>query len=169
MILGGLALVFSRLIDNGVIVLENIFRHMEMGETPLRGGGERRQRSLDGRARRHIHHFHRVLPGHVFPRRQQVHLHAAGAGRGALDLRLVLLRHDGGAALLRQVHQHARRRAATHEDAKPGFFRRFERWFNAKVPGHAQLVRRLGPAGHGAPGSYRSADLSAALSLLLAG
>lgn len=32
MVLGGLALVFSRLIDNGVIVLENIFRHMEMGE-----------------------------------------------------------------------------------------------------------------------------------------
>ena len=31
MILGGLALVFSRLIDNGVIVLENIFRYMEMG------------------------------------------------------------------------------------------------------------------------------------------
>jgi multidrug efflux pump subunit AcrB len=34
MLLGGLALVFSRLIDNGVIVLENIFRHMEMGEEP---------------------------------------------------------------------------------------------------------------------------------------
>ena len=34
MIMGGLALVFSRLIDNGVIVLENIFRHMEMGESP---------------------------------------------------------------------------------------------------------------------------------------
>jgi multidrug efflux pump subunit AcrB len=32
MVLGGLALVFSRLIDNGVIVLENIFRHMEGGE-----------------------------------------------------------------------------------------------------------------------------------------
>jgi multidrug efflux pump subunit AcrB len=44
MILGGLALVFSRLIDNGVIVLENIFRHMEMGESPSvaaeRGGTE---------------------------------------------------------------------------------------------------------------------------------
>jgi multidrug efflux pump subunit AcrB len=44
MILGGLALVFSRLIDNGVIVLENIFRHMEMGESPTvaaeRGGTE---------------------------------------------------------------------------------------------------------------------------------
>jgi multidrug efflux pump subunit AcrB len=44
MILGGLALVFSRLIDNGVIVLENIFRHMEMGESTAvaaeRGGTE---------------------------------------------------------------------------------------------------------------------------------
>jgi multidrug efflux pump subunit AcrB len=34
MILAGLALVFSRLIDNGVIVLENIYRHMEMGKSP---------------------------------------------------------------------------------------------------------------------------------------
>jgi multidrug efflux pump subunit AcrB len=32
MVLGGLALVFSRLIDNSVIVLENIFRHLESGE-----------------------------------------------------------------------------------------------------------------------------------------
>lgn len=34
MVLGGLALVFSRLIDNSVVVLENIFRHLEMGESP---------------------------------------------------------------------------------------------------------------------------------------
>jgi multidrug efflux pump subunit AcrB len=33
MILGGLALAFSRLIDNSVVVLENIFRHMEMGKS----------------------------------------------------------------------------------------------------------------------------------------
>jgi multidrug efflux pump subunit AcrB len=33
MVLGGLALVFSRLIDNSVIVLENIFRHLELGES----------------------------------------------------------------------------------------------------------------------------------------
>src|SRR5487761_905867 len=33
MVLGGLALALSRLIDNSVIVLENIFRHMEMGES----------------------------------------------------------------------------------------------------------------------------------------
>lgn len=44
MILAGLALVFSRLIDNAVIVLENIFRHLELGESPEvaaeRGGHE---------------------------------------------------------------------------------------------------------------------------------
>jgi len=44
MILGGLALAFSRLIDNSVVVLENIFRHLEMGESPgvaaERGGQE---------------------------------------------------------------------------------------------------------------------------------
>jgi len=34
MVLGGLALAFSRLIDNSVVVLENIFRHLEMGASP---------------------------------------------------------------------------------------------------------------------------------------
>jgi multidrug efflux pump subunit AcrB len=34
MILGGLALAFSRLIDNSVVVLENIYRHLELGESP---------------------------------------------------------------------------------------------------------------------------------------
>ena len=44
MVLGGLALVLSRVIDNSVVVLENIFRHMEEGEDPVtaseRGGQE---------------------------------------------------------------------------------------------------------------------------------
>jgi multidrug efflux pump subunit AcrB len=44
MVLGGLALAFSRLIDNSVVVLENIFRHIELGEPPEvaaeRGGEE---------------------------------------------------------------------------------------------------------------------------------
>lgn len=33
MVLGGLALAFSRLIDNSVVVLENIYRHLEMGRS----------------------------------------------------------------------------------------------------------------------------------------
>jgi multidrug efflux pump subunit AcrB len=35
MVLGGLALALSRLIDNSVVVLENIFRHLEEGESPV--------------------------------------------------------------------------------------------------------------------------------------
>lgn len=35
MVLGGLALAFSRLIDNSVVVLENIFRHLELGADPV--------------------------------------------------------------------------------------------------------------------------------------
>jgi HAE1 family hydrophobic/amphiphilic exporter-1 len=34
MVLGGLALALSRIIDNSVISLENIYRHLEMGATP---------------------------------------------------------------------------------------------------------------------------------------
>ena len=34
MVLGGLALALSRLIDNSVVVLENIYRHLELGEDP---------------------------------------------------------------------------------------------------------------------------------------
>jgi multidrug efflux pump subunit AcrB len=43
MLLGGLALAFSRLIDNSVVVLENIYRHLEMGEERMvaaRKGGQ---------------------------------------------------------------------------------------------------------------------------------
>jgi HAE1 family hydrophobic/amphiphilic exporter-1 len=44
MILGGLALAFSRVIDNSVISLENIYRHLEMGASPeaaaVQGGNE---------------------------------------------------------------------------------------------------------------------------------
>lgn len=35
MILGGMALAFSRVIDNSVISLENIYRHLENGEAPM--------------------------------------------------------------------------------------------------------------------------------------
>jgi len=40
MVLSGLALAFSRLIDDSVVSLENIFRHLEMGEDPLKAALE---------------------------------------------------------------------------------------------------------------------------------
>jgi len=46
MVLGGLALAFSRLIDNSVVVLENIFRTLSWGRRPKRrpSGAARRWR-----------------------------------------------------------------------------------------------------------------------------
>jgi HAE1 family hydrophobic/amphiphilic exporter-1 len=38
MVLSGLALAFSRLIDNSVVVIENIYRHLEHGEEPRVAG-----------------------------------------------------------------------------------------------------------------------------------
>ncbi len=49
MVLGGLALAFSRLIDNSVVVLENIFRHLELGE--IARGGRREGRHAKSRCR----------------------------------------------------------------------------------------------------------------------
>ena len=40
MVLGGLALALSRLIDNSVVVLENIYRHLEMGKDPETAAAE---------------------------------------------------------------------------------------------------------------------------------
>jgi len=109
MILGGLALVFSRLIDNGVIVLENIFRHMEMGESPEvaaeKGGTEVSMAVLAATFTTSIVFF----PVTVFQRREQIHFYAVGAWCGAVDFRLVLFCHDCGAHLLREIHSLERR------------------------------------------------------------
>ena len=89
MMLGGLALAFSRLIDNSVVVLENIFRHLEMGEA---AGGRRRsgrQGSRPAGAGGDADDGGGVLPGGLPLRRQPVPVYGAGAGGGAVAVRLV--------------------------------------------------------------------------------
>jgi multidrug efflux pump subunit AcrB len=90
MILGGLALAFSRLIDDSVVVLENIFRFMEMG-TPPREAAEKGGMEVS-------------LAGHVPLWYQQIHLHPPRPGRSVFDLCIVFLRDDGRSNLLREVH-----------------------------------------------------------------
>ena len=104
MVLGGLALAFSRLIDNSVVVLENIFRHLEMGSRP---------RSPPRRAVRKSRW--RCWPPPSPPRscsfRWSFCMESASISsppwrwRRPLAVRLLRRRHDGGAALLREVHQ----------------------------------------------------------------
>ena len=100
MILGGLALAFSRVIDNSVISLENIYRHLEMGASPEVAAEEGGVRSQPGRAGGHADDGGGLLPGHVPVRRQQVPVLGAGAGRCDLAVRVVLRGDDGDSAVL---------------------------------------------------------------------
>ena len=117
MVLGGLALAFSRLIDNSVVVLENIYRHLELGEEPAvaaeKGGREVALPVLAAT----LDHGGRVLPGDVPVRRQQVPVLRAGAGGGALAVRVLCRRDDGGAAVLRAIHQGAARITARRQSS----------------------------------------------------
>ena len=65
MVLGGLALALSRLIDNSVVVLENIYRHLELGEEPVDGRREWRTRSRSSRSRCNADDSRRLLSGDV--------------------------------------------------------------------------------------------------------
>jgi multidrug efflux pump subunit AcrB len=131
MILGGLALVFSRLIDNGVIVLENIFRHMEMGEKPYeaseRGGSEVAMAVLAATFTTSIvffpvTFFHGVSKYIFTP----------------LALGVVLSIFASYFFAMTVVPLYCARFINLHDEStdrggrRPGPFTRFERWFNAK-------------------------------------
>ena len=129
MILGGLALAFSRLIDDSVVVLENIFRYMEMGEPPRvaaeKGGMEVSLAVLAATSTTSIVFFPvTFLSGiskYIFtPLALGVVLSIFASYFFAMTVvplfcaNFIHLSHDGT------------------EAAKRGPFARFERWFNAK-------------------------------------
>ena len=102
MVLGGLALALSRLIDNSVVVLENIFRHMEAGEAPViaaeRGGQEVALPVLAGT-------LTTVVSGDNALRRQPLPFFRIGSGCRHLPLRFLLRRTYGRTLVLRPFHQ----------------------------------------------------------------
>ena len=123
MVLGGLALVFSRLIDNSVVVLENIYRHLENGvpapEAAERGGQEVALAGAGGDA----HHGGRVLPGDVPVRREPLPVLGARAGGRHRAVRLLLRGDDGRAAVLRALSEEPARRpiaTARRQDGAAG-------------------------------------------------
>ncbi len=110
MVLGGLALALSRLIDNSVVVLENIFRHLEMGVPAQEAAEEGRKGSCLTRASRHIYHGHRIFSGSFPLWSQPIPLHRASQRGSAVFVCFLRGRTDGGATLLRQIYSCSRSR-----------------------------------------------------------
>ncbi len=100
MILGGLALAFSRVIDNSVISLENIYRHLEMGALPMVaaevGGAEVNLAVLAAT----LVDVGRFSPRGVSLWRQQISLLRAGSGFLPVAPRIFCGGDDGNSAVL---------------------------------------------------------------------
>jgi len=131
MILGGLALVFSRLIDNGVIVLENIFRHMEEGEIAYvaaeKGGQEVSMAVLAATFTTSIvffpvTFFHGVSKYIFTPLALGVVLSIFASYFFAMTVVPLYC------AKFINVHDEE----GDHKNKKTGLFARFDRWFNRK-------------------------------------
>ncbi len=100
MVLGGLALAFSRLIDNSVVVLENIHRRMELGEPPSvaaeKGGQEVALPVLAATITTIVVFFPVTLLFGV----SKFLVHRTGACRRHFTCRFVCRRADGGSVIL---------------------------------------------------------------------
>ena len=100
MILGGMALAFSRVIDNSVISLENIYRHLEMGAAPMIaaevGGAEVNLAVLAATLVDVVDFFPVVFLYGV----SQVSFLGAGAGVLSVAVGVVCSRDDGDSAVL---------------------------------------------------------------------
>jgi multidrug efflux pump subunit AcrB len=166
MILGGLALVFSRLIDNGVIVLENIFRHMEMGESPAvaaeKGGAEVSMAVLAATFTTSIVFFpvtfFNGISKYIFT---------------PLALGVVLSIFASYFFAMTVVPLYCAKFIRLHpkgeksKQAKPGFFSAFERTFNEKYEGMLNWYERLAMKAMQRPG-FTAAVICGGVVLVLA-
>ena len=100
MILAGLALAFSRVIDNSVISLENIYRHLEMGSSPAvaaeQGASEVNLAVLAATLVDVVDFF----PVTLLVRRQQIPVFGAGLVVRSRDAGFLRRGDDGDSAVL---------------------------------------------------------------------
>ena len=105
MILSGLALAFSRVIDNSVISLENIYRHLELGVASGRCRRAGRRGSKPCGVGGDIGRRGGFLPGHDAGRLEQIPLFRVGARVLPVVAGLFCSGDDGDPAFLLQVSE----------------------------------------------------------------
>ena len=115
MVLGGLALALSRLIDNSVVVLENIYRHLEMGQPPRvaaeTGGKEVALPVLASTLTTAVVFFPVTLLAGV----SKFLFSAMALGGGGFAFRVLCRRDDGRAAILRAISEDREPRASRRD------------------------------------------------------
>ena len=130
MILGGLALAFSRVIDNSVISLENIYRHLEMGASPEvaaeTGGSEVSLAVLAATLIAVVVFF----PGHAPGRRQQVPVLARWRWPSAFAVRFLRRGDDRDSAVLLPLPEAACSTAHEARQCRRTAEEDFNAWFN---------------------------------------
>src|ERR1700735_4974056 len=166
MLLSGLALAFSRLIDDSVVVLENIFRYMEIGEPPAvaaeKGGMEVSLAVLAATSTTSIvffpvTFFYGVSRYLFTPLALGVVLSIFASYFFAMTVvplycaNFIHISHD----------KHS------NEAAKPGFFKRFESKFNEKFQGLLNWYEGLAKRAMARPGFTAAAILGGVALVLL--
>jgi hypothetical protein len=124
MILAGLALAFTRLIFNSLVVLENIIRRLDLGDPPEVAAEQGGSEVAD--------HRRRVLSRHVPLRREQVPLHGTRGRRRSGASCVVCGGIHRGSALLRAISESPQtgRQTLADQPARPqaaGSLRRINR------------------------------------------
>jgi multidrug efflux pump subunit AcrB len=163
MLLGGLALAFSRLIDDSVVVLENIFRFMENGAAPHeaaeKGGMEVALAVLAATSTTSIVFF----PGYFFLRSQPLPVHRSCSGSRFIYFCLLCFRHDRRTALLRKLYPTPPRRPTWRNRQNDAFFAHRQR-LQRSLPEALAVLQQMGAEGsrwsetHNSPHRGRDRD-----------
>ena len=147
MVLSGLALAFSRLIDNSVVVLENIYRHIEHGEDPGTAAVQGANEVVLAGSGDHSDRRGGVLPGDVSVRSEQISVHGPGAGRGDRAVCFLLCRGYRRAAFQRALPEGHRQAHGEGSPANDPWMEQISLLVQREIRAAAELLRALGSQG----------------------
>ena len=140
MTLGGLALSVGILVDQAIVTIENIERHLHLGKPLERGDPRRRRRDRRAGVRLDAVHLHRVRADVLPVRRRALPVRAAGRGGGLRDGRVLHPVAHAGADAGHAADARRPRRAGDRR--APSLLQRIYRAFDRAVRARARAPTR---------------------------